>query len=367
MTRRARGARLGTELLRMPSVDRRGGAGGVVFLAWGAVQGRSVEIAAALGGTATCMYPPATAWRPPVLVRYALSTVRTVVLLARRRPRVVVVTNPPVIPGLLALVWARLTGAVVALDSHPGAFGAKDNRVAARLLPVHRFLARRVTVSLVAAPEWQREVESWGGRAMVVHEAPGPPSGHRHPRHRPLRVLYVGTFAPDEPIGEVVAAAGLVPECELVVTGDVARCPDTVRAAAPPNVRFVGFLDPPRYQAHLEEADVVVTLTTEPDSVMRAAYEAVYAERPLVLSDWPISRELFPAALYCANDAAGLAAALHRADRELDQLDARAGAARATQLARWEEQLRELRGWLFPDGVPWPSSPTCGLPETMAG
>lgn len=315
----------------------------LLFMAWGAVRGRSEEIADALGGSSVCLYPPGSAERPHPLVRYARSTVETLRILARRRPTLVMATNPPIIPGLLALAWARLRRGRIALDSHPGAFGAKDNRVCALLLPVHRWLARRAIVSLVAARHWQHEVESWGARAMVVHEAPvrwvaSPPR-----RHERLRVLYVGTFARDEPVEPVLQAAAELPACDLYVTGDVKACPERLRTSAPSNVHFIGFLEPPDYESQLREADVVLTLTTEPNSVMRAAYEAVYAERPLVLSDWPIARELFPHACYTGNDRDGLVAAIRQADHDYSRLARVTKDARVTQLARWERQLDELR------------------------
>jgi len=321
---------------------------GLLFLAWGAIPGRSAEIADSLGGSSICMYPPSSERRPPVWVRYLVCTLRTVAVLVRRQPAVVVVTNPPAIPGLIALAWARLRGTVVALDSHPGAFGAQDNRVGQLLLPVHRWLSRHVAVSLVAAPAWQAMVESWGGRAVVVHEAPAGQTIRRAVRHHPIRVLYVGTFVPDEPFEIVVDAAARMPECEVLVTGDPERCPPELRAGAPPNVRFIGFLDHDAYRQQLTDADVVITLTTEPASVMRAAYEATYAERLLILSDWPIARELFPYAVHTPNTGPGLAAALAEALEDFDALRARSGEARRAQERRWETQRHELAaalGW----------------------
>ena len=75
---------------------------------------------------------------------------------------------------------------------------------------------------------------------------------------------------------------------------------------------------------------------------MRAAYEAVYAERPLVVSDWPLLRELFPEAIHARNDAESLAAAVVIAQAAHGRLVARAGSARARQVERFEAQRTEL-------------------------
>lgn len=314
----------------------------LVFVAWGAVAGRSAEIADALGGRAFCLYPPSASRRPPVLVRYVAGALRTWRALGSVRPDVVVVTNPPVVAGLVVLAWARLHHASAVLDSHPAAFGAQGDRVSARLLPIHRWMVRRVRVSLVAAPKWAEIVESWGGRALVVHEAPGRLPCRPPRRHSRLRVLCVGRLAPDEPFPTVLEAAREVPHCDVLMTGDAQRCPEALRHAAPPNVHFVGFLDPHDYTQALEEADVVMTLTTEPDSVMRAAYEAVYAHRPLIISDWPIDRELFPEALHVAHDPTSIARAIERMDTDYGAFARATAAALARARDRWEDQRKRI-------------------------
>ena len=311
-------------------------------MAWGAVSGRSAEIADALGGEARCFYPPGEGARPPVLVRYLLSTVRTVDYLVRAQPDLVIVTNPPVVAGCVALAWARWSGASVVLDSHPGGFGAQGDTVSARLQWLHRWLVRRVDLTMVTAAGFCRQVESWGGTAVIVHEAPGtwipvPPVRHRRPR-----VLCVGRFAGDEPVDVVFAAAALAPECDFMVTGDVADCPAHLRASAPGNVTFVGFLGPDDYRAAVSEASMVLTLTTEPLSVMRAAYEAVYAARPVIVSDWPINRELFADAVHVDHRAEDLAAGVQRIVANYEDALARTGSARERQLARWEAQRAAL-------------------------
>lgn len=327
----------------MTEDGRRPAAGGRwSYLAWGAVGGRSNEIAAALGGEAVSLYAPGPNRRPHAAWRYLHCSLATVWHL-RKRPAFVIVTNPPVLAGLVAYACGRLAGFPVVLDSHPGAFGAQGDELSRRLAPLHRFLARRVACSMVAAEPWAEIVESWGGRAVVVHEAPRlEPIPPRPPAER-LQVLYVGRFAGDEPIEAVLEAARLSPGCDLLVTGDPAACPGDLRASAPPNVRFVGFLPPGPYEEAIASSDAVLTLTTEPASVMRAAYEAIYAGRPVIVSGWPIAREVFPHAIHVDNEPASIAGGLSALASRRDELLALAGEARALQVARWQRQEHGLR------------------------
>jgi glycosyltransferase involved in cell wall biosynthesis len=320
------------------------------------VAGRSVEIAESLGGHAYVLFPPTDDRRPPPAVRYAVGSLLTLAYLVREDPGAVVTTNPPVLLGLIALAWSRLRGIPFALDSHPGAFGKLGDRVSARLLPVHRYLVRHADVTLVTAESWVETVQAWGGRGLVVHEAPGPwgslKRSPREARNRP-RVLLVSRFGRDEPVDAAIAAAALIPEIDLLVTGRLESLAPELAESASPNVSFVGFLPAARYQMLVAEADLVVALTTEPTSVMRSAYEAVYARRPLVISDWPLCRELFPFALAVANDPASIAEGLRRAVDNLRALEDQAENARRLQAARWESQLAALASVL---GLPRPDT-----------
>jgi glycosyltransferase involved in cell wall biosynthesis len=314
----------------------------LLFVSWGAIAGRSAEIAASLDGQARTYFAPGPHRRPPVLLRYLLASMLTGATLIARRPRVVVVTNPPVPAALVTWFWARLVGAALVLDSHPGGFGAQGDALSGRLQGLHRFVARRSAFCLVADDAWKARLAEWGVDAVVVHEAPdGWDSPVPNPRAR-LRVLCVGRFAPDEPVGAVLEAARLVPEIDLLLTGDPNACADALRRDAPGNVTFVGFLGPADYHEAVVDADAVLTLTTEPASVMRAAYEAVYARRPLVLSDWPASRALFPAAVHVLHTPEALAEGLSRLAADYPSFQASAESARRSQLARWTEQHGEL-------------------------
>ena len=327
----------------------------VVHVTWQRHAGRAEEIAHALGGRPVHVFFPGLTRRPLVPLRYAVSVLATAAALVRLRPRAVVVTNPPVFPGLVVAAWSALTGRPYLLDSHTSSFGVKGNAISRRLLGVTRWLARRSNGVMVTVDEYVRLVESWGARGLVVHEAPprrGPLAEHADADAAPVatgtgdgprpRALFVCVFSDDEPVAEVVEAARLLPDVDVAVTGDPARCPAELRDALPPNVELTGFLDLDAYAAELHRADVVLALTTEPTSIMRAAYEAVYARRPLVVSDWPALREVFPYAEPAHNDPQALAAAVGRALRAPDPAGT-ATTALKVQRERWELQREAMR------------------------
>lgn len=314
----------------------------VSFIAWAEDAGRAHEIARALGGEACTFYVLRIVWKPLVPLRYLLNAISTCAYLLARRPRAVIVTNPPIFPGLIAALYCRTTRAPLLLDSHPSAFG--DAPLAKRVTGLHAWLVRRAATTMVTVPALAEAVAAWGGRADIVHEAP---AARRAAPARPLsgrpRILYIGRFAGDEPTAEVVAAARLVPEADVLITGDVRKCPAPLRESAPPNVIFTGFLEGHDYDRALEQADAIMVLTRHPLAVNRGAYEAAYFERPLIISDLPAMTPLFPYAVSVSNDTAGIAQGIHSAIERHAYLVSACPQARALQEQRWQQQLDRLR------------------------
>ncbi len=321
----------------------------LMVVGWTRRGDRLVELADEIGGEAQVIFTPRLAARPLIALRYLSCATLMIAILVRRRPRIVVVVNPPLWPGVIGWLYARLTGARFLLDSHPGGFGAQGHTVEQRFQWLHRFLVERSDGVLVASSPWVDVVESWGGRAQVVHEplrdrGVGALAGAR-PRTQNVKrpvVLFVCIFAPDEPVTDVLEAARLRPDCDWWITGDPSRAPAGVLADAGSNVHLTGYLGPQEYDAALGRADVVLALTTEPTSVMRAAFEAVDARRPLVVSDFSAVRDPFPYATTTANDGESIARAVGGVIENLESARSTAELAHRNHAERWDRQLAGL-------------------------
>jgi hypothetical protein len=263
----------------------------VAFIAWSSVAGRSEEIAAALGGDSRCFYDFGFVDRRLIPLRYLGSAIRTLAYLVWHRPRAVITSNPPIFPACIASFYCRLTRGPLVLDSHPVSFGFDEEKEVVTLtMPLQRYLVPRVDGVMVTVESLVEKVEQQGGRAVIVHEAP--------------------------------------PE---------------LLADPPANVDFVGFLDPEQYRGEITRANVVMTLTERPEDVSRVANEAVFARRPLIVSDWSAARTYFPSAIAVTNTAEGVAAGVREAVDRYDELLEGVESAAERQRQRWEGQLAGLR------------------------
>jgi hypothetical protein len=301
------------------------------------------ELSHAIGADPRRYFSPRITMRPLVPFRYGVSAIRTALYILRRRPSGVIVQNPPVPAALVGYLAARAVGARFVLDSHPLAFIRSGWR---RVVPdrINRWLVRRAEAVMVTVPALAERVDAWGGKPLIVHEAPAqieatppPPLGERP------RVLVVSSFAVDDPIWAVMEAARLTPEVDWVVTGAQERRPAGLADVAPPNVSFPGFVPLGQYRTLLAETNIVVSLTTREVAVTRAAYDAVWALRPLVLSGGSHMPELFPYAVAVQNDGDAIAAGVRDAIARYDALVQDAELAIELQRARWEEQAAALR------------------------
>jgi hypothetical protein len=108
-------------------------------------------------------------------------------------------------------------------------------------------------------------------------------------------------------------------------------------------VIFTGLLEGRDYDRALEQADAIMVLTRHPLAVNRGACEAVYFERPLIISDLPAMTPLFPYAIPVSNDSAGIARGIQSAIERHPDLVSACPHARALQEQRWQQQLDRLR------------------------
>ncbi|HSV36908.1 MAG TPA: glycosyltransferase family 4 protein [Ramlibacter sp.] len=107
------------------------------------------------------------------------------------------------------------------------------------------------------------------GQAHVIHNGvPGHPSAAPGPERpgRPLRLGYVGQLTPTKGIRELIGQMGgwQSGQCELLVAGKGAAAYEALlRAEAPKNVRFLGFVDPDQVYSAIDVL-VVPSLWQEP-------------------------------------------------------------------------------------------------------
>jgi glycosyltransferase involved in cell wall biosynthesis len=276
------------------------------------------------------------------LVKYPVQTLQSLVVLARRRPRVVFLQNPPIFSSLIVYLYSLLTGARFVIDSHTDALLAS---FWAWSLPLHRFLSRRAIVTLVTNEHLRQMVADWPANAFILAD---PPATHPH-RRRPaldpnlFNIVLVSTASYDEPIREVFKAAAELPQVKFYITGSYPKLyPDRAKAA-PANIHFTGYTPDEEFYGLLEAADAVMCLTTENHTIQSGASEALWLGRPIITSNWPILRNYFSkGTLHVDNSAAGLCQAILAMQQDHARFEAEILELQQERRCEWQERARQL-------------------------
>src|SRR4030042_6841522 len=252
------------------------------FIAWAPYSRRSEVFAKSFKGKLHCIHYlrfQRPLYAPP---KYVLQAIRTLQVLFSEHPQAVHVQNPPVICGLVVSFYCFITGARFVFDHHSAAFGLKWDW----LLPLQKLLARRAVTNIVTTQYWAEIVRSWGAHALIMGD---PflelPPGEGFPIEPRFNIVYVSTFAPDEPLDAVLEAATYLPQIHVYITGDTKRKTKSFHDSLPTNVTCTGFLPDAKYIGLLRAADAIMVLTTRDHTLPLGGCEAVAIGHPLLTSD----------------------------------------------------------------------------------
>ncbi len=279
-------------------------------------------------------------------LRYGVQAVLTLITLFRERPKVVFVQNPPIFAPLFAWIYCVLTGSGLIIDSHTDAL---QSRVWQWSLPIHRFLSRQAVATIVTNEHLSRIIAGWGARSQIVVDVPSElPLGKPYPVQHPFNIAMVSSFAPDEPLDEVVEVARGLPDVGFYVTGDPVQGFKRLPPDPPPNLHLTGFLPDDEYYGLLRSVQAVMALTTEDHTMQRGACEAVWLGQPIITSDWPILRRSFhKGTVHVDNTVQGIRAGILQMRAQHRQLAEEVALLQKERWRQWEKIEASLERLVF--------------------
>lgn len=264
------------------------------------------------------------------IARYTSCIGRTIALLTREKPAVVICQNPSVVLTLLLLWTRRAYGFKVGIDAHFA--GIRRNGIVQRILD---YCNRNAEFVIVTNEGDAAHIRALRGRPFVCPD-PLPELG----RYRgaqpeiPQKIFFICSFDKDEPFGQVFdAAAMLAPEGYLFfVSGNYRK--RGISKDDFPQVQLLGFVPESEYYGHLFTSQVVIDLTENENCLVCGAYEAMEAGKPLVLSKKKALEEYFDeGTVFTENRASEIAAAIKVAFGKRSRLE--------EESRRWVNRARQ--------------------------
>lgn len=272
-----------------------------LHIAWTSFQRRQVSMADDVGFK--CVFLPVNAKSKVGKVwAYLSNLIRTVGTLRAARPRVVWVQLPQVPVLWAALLYRKLIrpDAKVVADCHNAMFRPPWSRFPLGLslfkycdcVVVHNDMVEAQALAMGVPRARVLVLEDVPPLVETKEAVPEPACLARFPRPW---VVFPGSFAADEPIGEVLRAARLAPDITFVITGKThnAKKHGHDISDPPPNVLMPGFLALNEFDCLLRHADVVMGLTKIEGIQLSVCNEALGYGRPLVISNTALLSSLF--------------------------------------------------------------------------
>ena len=248
-------------------------------------------------------------------LRYAFLALRTLSLLRRERPEVVLAQNPPIFLPLLLVLVKRFNRFKLVVDHH-AVWSMKTIRaplLSQGVAALERFVAKEADANMSPNNSWTRELRARGATdAFTYHDfipkststtrRPGEWGAYPLPPHRFLVIAAHGGH-PQELLEEEVKAIEGLDDYLLVITGKREKLGHRIAKLKPPrNVIYPGYLDDAHYEALKRNADVALSLSTELNTVPHAIHEFVALGIPTIVLKDPLLRSLFDGAIVEIDD-----------------------------------------------------------------
>ncbi|MEJ2619805.1 MAG: glycosyltransferase [Candidatus Thiodiazotropha sp.] len=268
------------------------------------------------------------------IFRYPVLLFKTFWLYATKKPRYIFAQNPSIILATFTVLYGLVFNKKIIIDAHnAGVYPFEGRSNLATTLT--KFLFRNCHFTIVTNDSLKEYVESCNGRAFVL---PDPFPEIAFSEEIQLKGKYnfvlICTWAEDEPYEEAIKAfADLDNDWVLYVTGNSKGREKQLSIDIPENVILTGFISNEYFDNLLHACDCVIDLTTREDCLVCGAYEAVSAEKPLILSDTTALRDYFKSsAFYTQNTATSLIETTHSLVSQLPE------AIKASQQYRREQE-----------------------------
>lgn len=238
------------------------------------------------------------------LSRYINLTAKTLRILSDAKPDVVFAQNPSIVLAFLVVLYGKIkkSKCKVIIDCHnvgvyPG-----------RLQGLARWIAKNADACIVTNGTLANAVDSWGGRALIMPD-PLPELIQASPIElNSPSVLFICSWADDEPIEEVISAASMLLNKSIPAHFYITGKPklDLYPSAnnLPENTKLTGYLSEQDFDSYLECCDIVLDLTTRDECMVCGAYEGVAAGKPMLLSNNNATAQYFTKGVELTNNSA---------------------------------------------------------------
>jgi len=283
----------------------------LLLVAWAPFSPTLVEVGALVGGRVVFLNV-LFGKKLAAPLRYMFLALRTLSLLGRERPRVVLAQNPPIFLPLLLVLVRPLYGFRLIVDHH-AVWSMKTLRqpfLSQGIGALEAFVSKKANANMSPNNNWTRELRARGANdAFTYHDFIPKPTITKGENRKsdwapfplpPYRFLVIAGHGghPQELLEEEVDAIRGLDSYILVITGKREKLAHRISKTNPPrNLIYPGYLNDARYEALKRSADAALSLSAELNTVPHAIHEYLADGIPTIVLKDPLLRSLFNSAI----------------------------------------------------------------------
>ncbi len=254
------------------------------------------------------------------ITRYIIGIINTLKILIRKRPKIFFVQNPSIVLSTLAVFLKPFFKYVLINDFHTPFIKLHSAKYFI-FWKLQHFAIRYSNITLVTNEGFRSQLQ--GERIMIL---PDVLPKFNSPGNRKLdygsNILYVCTFAEDEPYKNIIKTADFLDkDTHIHITGNYRKV-GIDKNKMPSNIHLTGYLPDKDYLELMNSVDVIMVLTEQENCIVCGGYEGISLSKPLILSNTRTLRDYFSAGtIYTEHNAKSIASAIKTAIREKDKLE----------------------------------------------
>lgn len=262
-----------------------------IWIAW-EKQRRTLELSDALGIPLYII-----SYKGIALFRYIISSLRTLLILLKEKPKLLIIQNPSIVLAVLTCLFKYCFNYRLVVDRHSNFRLGKTqyNLVDKVFFLMSDFSIKKADLTIITNENLRKHIESKGGKGFVLPDKlPTPRVAITHNSRRSNIVTFICTYSSDEPYEEVISAASLLDKnIKVHITGNSKKADPKVFKGLPENVVITGFISDEEYDELLQKSDIIMDFTKLENCMVCGAYEAVAMGKPLITSNTNVLRDYF--------------------------------------------------------------------------
>lgn len=231
------------------------------------------------------------------VVRYIVSIYKTLLIINKNKPDILVVQNPSLVLALLTVSLKKIFGYIIVVDSHnAGVRPFEGKKYWANMLA--KTVIENTDLTIVTNEMLGMYIQEVGGKAVILPDPfPAiscPQTSNITKSNDYYNIVCISSWAEDEPYIEVLKAAAQLPvNARLFISGNSKGKEKVFNDIIPSNVKLTGYLSEQDYINLLCNSNLCIVLTTRNDCMVCGAYEAIAAGKSLLLSNTPVLKSYF--------------------------------------------------------------------------